>query len=194
MALVDVVKDWLGTFWRILIYPTPDTFVDEAEKAKDKLGSAIGWVIFVIIYSYLMAVISGYVFNMTTLVIASLILPLTVIMVPSATHFILQRFFHRKQYLYDKILYIYTAIFVLFQLIVNPIIFFFPTDITSIINYLIIVYQIILLIIATKSIANIKYWQAVITIMVSLFTGMIIFICAIPFITSLMGGVAQTLR
>jgi hypothetical protein len=193
MVLSETLKDWLGTFWRILILPTPKTFVEEAEKAKDKFTSVIGWAVFIIIYSYLIAAMAGYMFNFTILISGSLILPIVIVLIPSAIHFVLQRVFHRKQYLYDKVLYIFTSIVVLFQIIITPIIFWAPQSIASVISYIVIAYQFILFVISIKSIANIKYWQATITVIVSLIIGGLIFICVIPFITSLMGGVSGTL-
>jgi hypothetical protein len=193
MGLSETLKDWFGTFWQILILPTPKTFVDESEKANKKFGSAVSWVIFIILYSYLISAIAGYVLDFTLFIIGALIFPLVIILASSASHFVLQRFFHRKQYLYDKILYIYTAIFVLFQFIINPIIFFSPPTV-SIFNYILIAYQFILLIIATKAIAKVKYWQATITVITALIIGVIIFICVYPFIISLMGGVNRTMR
>jgi len=194
MMLSETLKDWLGTFWRILISPTPKTFIEEAEIAKDKLGSAIGWAIFIAIYSYMIPILTGYVFNITILISALLIFPLVVVLVPSAAHFTLKRVFHRKQYLYDKVLYIYTAILVTFQLIITPVTFFISADIVSTLSYLLLFYQFVLLVIATKAIAQIKYWQATATVLSAVIVGATIFICTLPFITSLMSGVTQTLR
>ncbi len=194
MESSEVLKDWLGTFWRILISPSPKTFMEEAEKAGNKFTSALGWAVFIAIYSYLIPAIAGYVFNLTIFALLLLICPLIVVLVPSATHFMLQHVFHRKQYLYDKVLYIYAAILVLFQLIINPIIFFVPSNIASVLNYLLIVYQFALLVIAIKAIANIKYWQAIATILSSVVVGAVIFICTLPVVTSLLSGVSRNMR
>ncbi|HEX2993878.1 MAG TPA: hypothetical protein VHP14_03585, partial [Anaerolineales bacterium] len=108
-------------------------------------------------------------------------------------HFMLQRVFRQKQYLYDKVLYIYTAIFVLFQLILN-LTFLVPANIASVLNYMLIAYQFILLIIATKAIAGIKYWQAIVTVLVAVLAGVLVLVCALPVITSLTGSVSGVLR
>ena len=192
--MADTLKDWVGTFWRILISPTPRTFIEEAEKAKDKFTSAIGWTVFIALYAYLLPLIKGPTFNFTLLIYSLLIFPLVIVLVPSATHFVLQRLFHQKKYIYDKILYIYTAILVLFQLIINPVTYFVPQNIALVLNYFFITYQLALFVIATKSIANIKYWQATVTTICSITAGAVIFICALPLITSIMGGVSQTMR
>ena len=55
--MANTLKDWFGTFWRILVSPTPRTFTEEAEKAEDKFISAIGWTVFVAFYSYLLPLI-----------------------------------------------------------------------------------------------------------------------------------------
>ena len=168
--------------------------MEEAEKAKNKFASAIGWTVFVAFYAYLLPLIKGSTFNFTVLIYSLLIFPLVIVLVPSATHFVLQRFFRQKKYLYDKLLYVYAAILILFQLIVSPIAYFVPQNIASVLNYFFITYQVVLFVIATKSIANIKYWQAIVTTICSLAAGALIFICALPFITSIMGGVSQTMR
>jgi hypothetical protein len=193
MEFSETIQDWLGTFWRILISPVPKTFVEEAEKAHDKFASAIGWAVFLAIYSYLVPILAGYTFNFTVFVLLLLILPLVVVLVPSTAHFMLVRVFHRKEYLYDKILYIFTAILVVFQLITN-LTFFVPAKIAPVLNSLLIAYTAVLLIIAISAIAKIKYWQAVIVTFSSVVAGAFIFMCTLPLVTSLMGGVIRTMR
>src|SRR5512139_619325 len=108
MSPSQTIKDWLGTFWRILISPTPKTFVEEAGKSRNKFASAIGWAIFTAIYSYGMTFLAGYISGRTSFLLLVLILPLVVVLVPSAAHFMVVRIFHRKEYLYDRFLYIFT--------------------------------------------------------------------------------------
>lgn len=194
MTLAETIRDWLGTFWRILILPKPKTFADEAEKASNKFGSAMGWAVFIAIYSYSVPVLAGYVFDLRILISAIIIFPLIVVLIPSATHFVVQRVFHRKEYLYDKFLYIFTAILVLFQLIINPITFFVPHQIAVVANDFVIGYQVLLFIIALKAMAKLNYWQTFVTVVITFLVGGIIFICAIPFIASIMGGVNGTFR
>jgi hypothetical protein len=194
MAIPETMKDWLSTFWRVLASPTPKTFAEEAEKAKNKFSSAIGWAVFTAAYSYLVPALFGQAFDLVFLVIAILIFPIAIVLVPSATHFMLQHAFRRKQYLYDKALYIYTAIFVLFQIIIIPITYLVPSNIVSFVDYIFIAYQFVLFVMAVKAIAKIKYWQAIVTVLVSAIIGALIFICSLPVITSLMSGVSSTLR
>jgi hypothetical protein len=193
-GIMEILKDWLGTFWRILVSPSPATFVKEAEKAENKMASAIGWAVFISFYSYLLPLMKGPTFKFTILLYGVLIFPLVIILVPSATHFMLQRLFHRKQYLYDRLLYIFTAILVLFQLIVNPIGYFAPPAIASALSYILIAYQFVLFVIAVKAIAKIKYWQSVVSVFASIAAGALIFVCTLPFITSMMGGINRIMR
>ncbi len=194
MTTSEILKDWLSTFWRILISPSPKTFAEEAEKAENKFSSAVGWAAFIALYSYLFVSLAARsAVSPSLLIIALLVVPLVVVLVPSATHFMLQRVFHQKQYLYDKVLYIYAAILVLFQLIINPALLL-PTNVSRVLNYLLIAYQFILLVIATKAIAKIEYWQAVVTILISVVVGALVFVCAFPVIASLMGSVTGVLR
>jgi hypothetical protein len=193
-GIMETLKEWLGTFWRILISPTPETFVKESEKAENKMASAIGWAVFISFYSYLLPLIKGPTFKFTILLYMVLIFPIVIVLVPSATHFMLQRVFHRKQYLYDRLLYIFTAILVMFQLIVNPIGYFAPPAIATALNYILIAYQFVLFVIAVKAIAKIKYWQSIVTVLATIAAGALIFICTLPFITSMMGGVNRIMR
>ncbi|HEX2996716.1 MAG TPA: YIP1 family protein [Anaerolineales bacterium] len=194
MTAFEIFKDWLVTFWRILVSPSPRTFLEEAEKAENKFPSAVAWAAFIALYSYLfVSLAAGSALSLLLLVAAWLILPLAIVLIPSAAHFMLQRVFHRKQYLYDKVLYIYTAVFVLFQLIIN-LTFLVPANIASVLNSLLITYQFVLLIIATKSIAGIKYWQAIVTVLAAVLAGALVLVCALPVITSLTGSVSGVLR
>src|SRR5512139_570338 len=116
-----------------------------------------------------------------------------VVLVPSAAHFMVVRVFHRKEYLYDRFLYIFTAILVVFQLILN-LMFFVPAEVRSVINYLLIAYQFVLFVIAIRAIAKIKYWQAIIVTVSSVAAGALVFICTLPVIASLLSGVSRTMR
>ena len=192
--MADTLKDWFETFWRILTLPTSKTLLEESEKAKGKFTSAIGWAVLIAIYSSVIPTIAGINFNADLLVLTMLIFPILVVLLPSATHFVLLRIFHQKQYLYDRLLYIFTAILVLFQLIITPVKFFAPFTTVRVANYIVIAYQLVLFILAIKSIAQIKYWQAVITTMITVFAGMFIFLCSLPILFSLIGSVSNTLR
>ena len=192
--MADTLKDWFETFWRILISPTPTTFAQEAEKGTGKITSAILWAIFFAACGYAGGLATGNTFATATLFVVVIVFPLIVLLFSSATHFMLQRVFHKKQYLYDKYLYIYTAIFLLFQFIALPLIFLPPVPILNTANYLIAGYQFLLMIIALQAIAKIQYWQAAVTVLVSALAGIITLICAMPVIYSLMGGVSSTLR
>lgn len=193
MTPSETIKDWLDTFWRILISPTPRTFVEETGKSRDKFASAIGWAVFTAIYSYGMPFLAGYISGLTSFLLLVMILPLVVVLVPSAAHFMVVRVFHRKEYLYDRFLYIFTAILVVFQLIIN-LMFFVPAEVRSVINYLLIAYQFVLFVIAIRAIAKIKYWQAITVTVSSVAAGALIFICTLPVIASLLSGVSRTMR
>jgi hypothetical protein len=194
MEFSKTLKDWLGTFWQILISPTPKTFVAESDKAENKLGSAIGWAIFLAFYEYVVFALAGDPFDPAVLIVGLIALPLAVVLVPSSVHFILLRIFHRKQYLYDRVLYIFTAILVVFQVIATPLPFLVGLELSSIINYILYVYQFLLFGMAMKAIAKINYWQALITTVSSIMVAAVVFVCTFPFIISIIGGVNRTMR
>ncbi|HSD83957.1 MAG TPA: hypothetical protein VLG46_08875, partial [Anaerolineae bacterium] len=109
------------------------------------------------------------------------------------SHFVLQRVFHRDQYLYDKLLYIYTAILVLFQVISVPA-FFLPAGIASFLTYLLVAYQFVLLVLATRAIAGVMYWQALVTVLSAVAAGALILACTLPVMSSLLSAVTRISR
>ena len=173
--------DWLGTFWKVLTNPTPDTFLAEAKKADGKFASAVGWLVFYAIYVYTLASIAfGRLLAPPTLLTVVLVVPLAVLLFTSAAHFICQRLFRKKEYAYDKLLYLTVSIFLPIFLIITPIFLFLAGWVLALLSFILLFYQVALLTIAIKTIANIEYWQALVTvflsIVVSILAGVIVFL------------------
>jgi len=198
MTLNETLKDWLVTFWKVLISPSPKTFVAEAQKANGKFASAMGWIIFFSIYIFIFSIIALKQVMVIGFIFVVLALPIAIIIFTSAMHFAYQRIFKRKQYLYDKLVYATVAILLPIQFLFVPLsTILFPVlsvSVNSILNYIIFLYQIVLLVIAFKSITNLKYWQSIATVLISIVVAGLVFLCTIPFLFSLLGGVNSTLR
>lgn len=198
MTFNETLADWLTTFWRILISPTPGTIRAEAQKAEGKFSSAVGWLAFFAVYVFVFYVIATKQVLFTGLIVVMLALPLSVVLFTSAIHFVNQRIFKQKQYLYEKLMYINVAILLPIQMIYTPIWAILAlrswTTINSVLSYVVLLYQIVLLVIAVKTLTNLKYWQAVITVFISMIIASLVFLCTIPFILSMLGGVNRTLH
>lgn len=194
----ETFKDWIYTFWRVLILPTPKTFLAESQKADGKFTSAVGWLIFFVVYIFIFSIFIFKQVLITGFVGMILVIPLTIILFTSAMHFVYQRMFKRKQFIYDKLIYLNTAILLSIQFLFVPLsTLFLPVStvtINSILSYGILLYQFILITIAFKSISNLKYWQASITVVISILAAGITLLCTIPFVLSMMGGVNTIMR
>jgi hypothetical protein len=171
---IDTLIDWLGTFWKALTNPTPDTFLAEAKKADGKLGSAVGWLVFYAIYIYSLASIAfGRLAAIPTLLTVVLVVPLVVLVFTSAAHLICQRLFHRKKYVYDKLFYLTVAILFPIFFIFAPLSFFLPPNVFVFVYFILLLYQAAQLTIAIKAIADIEYWQALVTVFLSIVAGIV---------------------
>jgi hypothetical protein len=191
---MNIMKDWLGTFWKVIVSPTPKTFLAEAQKAPDKFSSAMGWLVFFAIYLYGVVTIGIAPLPIAALISAVLLIPLVVILLTSAMHFVCQRVFHQKKYFYDKLLYITVAILLPIQFIFAPVTLFLPEKFSLALIYVLLLYQIVLLALALKTIANLEYWQALVTVFISVVVGILAFLCSIPFIMSTVGEGRSTVN
>ncbi len=171
----DTLLDWFGTFWKVLVSPTPQTFLKEAKKADGKFASALGWLIFYAIYIVIMASFAvGAVLSVPAVLTILFLIPLAVVLFTSVMNFVCQRIFHTKGYIYDKLLYITVAvllpIFVIFTAI-SPLI---SPDIFKISVSILLFYQVALLTIAVTAIADLEYWQSLVTVVLSIIAGIVI--------------------
>jgi hypothetical protein len=143
--------------------------------------------VFFAIYIYGVVTIGIAPLPIAALISAVLLIPLVVILLTSAMHFICQRVFRQKKYFYDKMLYITVAILLPIQFIFAPVTLFLPEKFSLALIYVLLLYQIVLLALALKAIANLEYWQALVTVFISVVVGILAFLCSIPFIMSTVG-------
>ena len=171
----ETLLHWFGTFWKVLLVPTPQTFITEAKKAEGKFASAIVWLVFYAIYVVAMASLAiGSMISIPTWLTVAFLIPLAVILFTSVINFICQRIFDQKGYIYEKLLYLTVAILLPVFIIFAPISALIAPEIFKILGFILLFYQVALLTIAVKTIASIEYWQAFVTVVVSIIAGIII--------------------
>jgi hypothetical protein len=177
----ETVIDWLGTFWKVLIRPTPKTFLEEAKKAEGKPASAIGLLIFYGLYVYILASIglTRAPLSFGALIAATLVIPLGVLIFTSSAYYLCQRLPRRKKYNYDKMLYLNVAILLPILLVTAPL---FVWDVFPLSTAVLFFYQIALLTISIKSLADIEYWQALVIIFLSTVATILVCVAAIRII------------
>jgi len=174
----ETLTDWLGTFWKILILPTPETFRTESKKADGKFASAVGWLVFLAVYLYILigVVLARVTLSIPTFLGLALAVPLAVILAASAMSFILQRVFERKGYLFDKVMYLGVSVLVPVFFVFASLSLFIPANIFVFITYIFLFYQVALLTIGIKVIADIEYWQAFVSVFLSSVVGLAAFV------------------
>ncbi|MCL4273776.1 MAG: hypothetical protein QY328_03395 [Anaerolineales bacterium] len=190
---MDFAKQCLDTSLKIIASPTPATFSAEAGKGNKRFSGIVVWLVLFAIYVSIMVTI-GTENLLVAPVIAitlSIFIPATVILAVSAANLVYQKVFHHNKYIYDKILYISTAIIVSIQVIALPAILLIPESFKDFLGYAVWVYQFALLSVAFKSISGLKYWQSFITTIIAVFAGIGIWLCLGPFLFSMMSGVAS---
>lgn len=172
--------DWLGTFWNVLAAPTPKTFLKEAKKADDKFASAIGWLVVYAIYIIVMTSITTQkIISIPTILTVLFLVPLAVVVFTSSLNFICQRIFQRKAYIYDKLIYITVSILPGFVVFV-PVAGLMAPDVFAVLSFLVLCYQVALMVIAVKAIVELELWQALVAVALSIVAG--IAICIVIFI------------
>lgn len=185
-------NDWLTTFRKILISPGPKTFIAESKKAKRKSRSAVAWLLFFAVYIFIFSIfLLGQAF-VTGFIGLLLVIPLTVTLFSYVMNLVSQKIFGNKQSMYDKLLYLNTAILVSIQFLFVPISTFVLVPLSSItfnaiVADIVLFYQFILVMIAFQSIANLRFWQAAITVTLSIFAAAILLLFIGPFVLSLIG-------
>lgn len=171
----NTLIDWLGTFWKVLTAPTPQTFLMEAKKADGKFASAMGWLVFLGIYLYAVAsiAVNRAPLSAPILLTFTLGIPLAVILATSTAYALCRRVFRRKEYLYDKMLY--TVVAVLFSIFFtfSPLSIFIPESIFAFVSFILFFYLVALVTIAMKTIVNIEYWQALVIVFLSMVTAIL---------------------
>ncbi len=191
------MKDWLGSFWNVLIRPSESTFVSEAKKAEGKTLSAVGsLVLFTAFFCLYNLAVLHYDFPIAAVILGFIIIPLYFLVLAFSLDTLCRKIFHRKKSYYEEFLYIGVVVFIISQLLFYLLswIPFLGTDyltFTSIaVAYL---YPIVLLIVAVKSLTKLTVWQATLTVILGVVSTIIGWFCIIVFMLSLMRAVPGVL-
>jgi hypothetical protein len=183
------LKDWLGSFWKVMIYPTQVTFVHESGKAKGKTTSAIGWLlfltVFVNLYNY---VVFKYAFPISVIILAFILLPLDAFFLAFWLDTISRKVFHCKISYYEEFLYLGVVIAVVDQVLFSTL-NLIPAVRGSYLSGASSLYPIVLLIVAVQSLTRLKVWQAIITVILSVILALIVFICITVLLLSMTRGI-----
>lgn len=187
------LKDWLGSFWNILIRPSQSTFFDEAQKAQGKTGSAVGWILFLTIFIHLYNYVAfNYVYPIYVIISSFILLPLDIFILTFCMDTICRKVFHRRRSYYDEFLYLWVVIFVISQVII-VVLSLIPAIRDNYLSWVLFLYPIGLLTVAVKSLTELKIWQAAITVVLSVILASLFLICGPVFLFILIGTVPGVL-
>jgi hypothetical protein len=164
---METLKDWLVTFGKIIIRPSAGTFRTEAKKAKGKLGSALAWIVaLTIAYHLINYVARGYNDPIDYVLSTLFIVPIEFIFFVFCIHLLSKRIFHRKQVFYEEIVYLMAGILIPFMSI-NFLVGLIP-DIGSILNWAVILYIPVLMVIAINAVTSLSLGQTIVVVVLSL--------------------------
>lgn len=171
----QTLLDWLGTFWKVTISPTPQTFLKESNKADGKFPSALGWLVVCAVYLIVIASIAEKkLIDGSTLLAALFMIPLAVVLFATALNFIALRMSRQKAYIYDKLIYITVSIFLPGFVVFVPFSGLMSLEVFAITSFILFSYQIVLLVIAVKAIVILQLWQALVAVALSIVAGIVI--------------------
>jgi hypothetical protein len=184
------LRDWLSSFREIIIRPSQIAFVNESQKAKGKIFGAIGWLLFIAAFDQLYVyAVYKYVFSVSLVIMTFLVFPLVFLFLAFCIDTVYCKVFHHKNTYYDEFLYIAVAIFVPFQILSSSL-SLIPT-IGIYLGWASIIYPIILLIVAVKSLTKLKTWETIVTVVLSIILALAGFFCIPVFLLSIMRAVPR---
>ena len=182
------LKDWLGSVWKVMIFPFPRTFINEAQKAKGKTASAIvALLLLTIIVNLFNYVVLDHVFSPITILAALILAPIQTFFLAFWLDTICRKLFHFNTSYYDEYLYLAVVVAIVTQTlytILNLIPFLQG-------NYLLAawyLYPILLLTIAVQSLTKVKIWQATVIVVLSTIFALIGFACVAIFLLMMTRG------
>jgi hypothetical protein len=187
---MDNLRDWLITFSMIVIRPFPQTFITEAKKAQGKFSSAIVWLVAIVIATHLSSyLVFQRMSHPATILLSILFIPIAFLFFVFCLHRLYQLLFGRKKELYQEFLYLTVGIFVPFILL-NLCVSFLP-EVGEILSWVTLLYPIVLTFLAVKAITNLRFWQSIVIVLLSLLLATAGFFLIPAFILSLMNAVPR---
>lgn len=189
---MDILKDWLTTFWKVIIKPTPETFIEESKKAQGKLSTAIAWLVFSILFDFLFSYFAHqFLFPPAIIIGMVMFFPIAFLVFVFFIHLFYQRLFRRKKDLYSEFLYLSVGVMTPISLI-NLLVPLIP-NVGLALAAIVWVYLFVLIVIAVKAVSKLNVWQSTLTVFLGLLFASLGFLCIPAFILSMMNAVPGTI-
>jgi len=154
------VRDWLNAFWRVLLLPRSQTYVELGEVADGKWKGLVAWLVGVAVCSFALAnaLVPGGMLP-STLFILIMFYPIGVLMWIMLIHLGYQKLFGRKKDKHAELLYVLGSIVVVTAM-GNLVIGQIPV-IGNALSYLELLYGAVVVVLATRAITRLDLWRVI---------------------------------
>jgi len=160
------IKEWLISFGKVLINPTPQTFREIASNSDRKFRAAVLWMVVFCCFLYLFSVLtSGVVLSTVPLLLFMLVIPSGILFWVFCMHLVYRLLFRGRFNLYDGLVCAAVCILIPVNL-VRALLLVIPFA-GPLLSWLVIAYQVILVVVAVQAITHLKYLQAILAVVVS---------------------------
>jgi hypothetical protein len=166
------IKQWLLSFWTVLISPTPKTFTSITQEVNDKFGEAIAWIVIIIVLFLVpISIIYDDIETFNLLVVSIVMVPIWFLLFVFLMHKMNQVFFDNNKYCYDKLLFSSVVAFVVTSIVILLLTFlsnlFFPESNNLIFLIAPVVYWFVISTISVKVIMDLNYLQSFANVLIS---------------------------
>ena len=185
---MHIVTDWFVSIFKIFFFPTEKTFLEEAQKADGKFWGAVVWLVLLTLFGVWFLVFNfGATYNPFAILAIILLLPIIFLFYVFCIHLIYQRFFHRKKYVYNEILYLMVCIIAPIT-VVNSYAGLIPNFGTTA-SWVTILYGAFLVIAAIRAVCKLTIPQSIAVFVFATILGGVGFFCIPTFFMGLLGSV-----
>ena len=166
------IKQWLLSFWTVLISPTSKTFTSITQEVNDKFGEAIAWIVIIIVlFLAPISIIYDDIETFNLLVVSIVMVPIWFLLFVFLMHKMNQVFFDNNKYCYDKLLFSSVVVFVVTSIVILLSTFlsnlFFPESNNFIFLIAPVIYWFALSTISVKVIMDLNYLQSFANVLIS---------------------------
>jgi hypothetical protein len=160
------LKEWLTSFGKVLINPRPQTFREIADHSAGNLRAAVLWMVVFCCLLYLFSTLTtGVVLSPVPLLSFMLVIPTAILFWVFCMHFVYRLLFRGRFNLYDGLVCAAVCILIPVNL-VRALLLVIPFA-GPLLSWLVIAYQVILVVVAVQAITHLKYLQAILAVVVS---------------------------
>jgi hypothetical protein len=187
------LKDWISSFWKILIHPSESTFLNESQKAQGKTGSALNWLLFMTVFIYVFNyAVFNYIYPIYVIISSLILIPIDFFILAFCLDAVYRKFSRRKKMYYEEFLYLEVVIFIVSQMLIL-LLSLIPAVRNTNLLWVLFLYPVVLLIVAVKSLTKLRVWQATIAVILSVTLAASFLICGPLFLFSLIRAVPGVL-